>query len=113
MPIETSSPQGVTQNAGGPADSGVFMPNPQSDALVVFGVTGDLAYKKIIPSIYHLARRGRLAGPVLGVAREQWSLQRLRERISASVRAHESDVDDAALAALCERLRIVGGDYRD
>lgn len=87
--------------------------HPESDALVIFGVTGDLAYKKIIPSIYKLARRGRLTLPVLGVAREQWSLQRLRERISASVRAHESDIDEAALAALCERMRIVGGDYRD
>jgi glucose-6-phosphate 1-dehydrogenase len=87
--------------------------HPGSDALVIFGVTGDLAYKKVIPSIYKLERRGRLAGPVLGVARPQWSLQRLRERISASVRAHESDVDEAALAALCGRVRIVGGDYRD
>jgi glucose-6-phosphate 1-dehydrogenase len=86
---------------------------PESDALVIFGVTGDLAYKKVIPSVYKLALRGRLPGPVLGVAREEWTLQRLRERVSASVRAHESGVDEAALAALCGRLRIVGGDYRD
>lgn len=89
------------------------MQNPQSDALVIFGITGDLAYKKVIPSIYNLVRRGRLAGPVLGVAREQWDLQRLRERITASVRGHVEPVDEAALAALCERLRIVAGDYRD
>lgn len=89
------------------------MQNPRSDALVIFGITGDLAYKKVIPSIYNLARRGRLAGPVLGVAREQWDLQRLRERITASVRGHVDSVDEAALASLCERLRIVAGDYRD
>lgn len=84
-----------------------------SDALVIFGITGDLAYKKVIPAIYNLVRRGRLAGPVLGVAREQWSLQRLRERISASVREHVDSVDEAALATMCERLRFVAGDYRD
>ncbi|HEU5482432.1 MAG TPA: glucose-6-phosphate dehydrogenase [Sphingomicrobium sp.] len=89
------------------------MQNPRSDALVIFGITGDLAYKKVIPSIYNLARRGRLAGPVLGVAREQWDLQRLRERVAASVRGHVDPVDGAALAALGERLRIVAGDYRD
>lgn len=89
------------------------MQNPESDALVIFGISGDLAYKKIIPSIYNLVRRGRMAGPVLGVARDQWSLQRLRKRISASVRAHDDHVDEEALAALCGRLRFVAGDYRD
>ena len=53
-----------------------------SDALVIFGISGDLAFKKIIPSIYNLLQRGRLPATVIGVAREQWSLQRLRERIS-------------------------------
>jgi glucose-6-phosphate 1-dehydrogenase len=89
------------------------MQNLESDALVIFGISGDLAYKKIIPSIYNLVRRGRLTAPVLGVAREQWSVPRLRERVSASVRASGNHIDEAALAALCERLRIVAGDYRD
>ncbi len=89
------------------------MQDPESDALVIFGISGDLAYKKIIPSIYNLVRRGRLAGEVLGVAREQWSLQRLRDRISESVREHANDIDEAALATMRERLRIVAGDYRD
>ncbi|MGH8569842.1 MAG: hypothetical protein ACREXU_18025, partial [Gammaproteobacteria bacterium] len=65
----------------------VLANDSDSDALVIFGISGDLAFKKIIPSIYNLVRRGRLAGAVIGVAREQWSLQRLRERIDASVRA--------------------------
>jgi glucose-6-phosphate 1-dehydrogenase len=89
------------------------MQNLASDALVIFGISGDLAYKKILPSVYNLVRRGRLASPVLGVAREQWSLERLRERATASVRAHGNHIDEAALGALCERLRIVAGDYRD
>ena len=85
----------------------------ESDALVVFGISGDLAFKKVIPSIYELVRRGRLAGPVLGLAREQWSLARIQDRVSESVRAHADSVDEAALADLCGRLRFIGGDYRD
>src|SRR5688572_7708849 len=84
-----------------------------SDALVVFGVTGDLAFKKIIPSIYELVRRGRLAGPVIGMGREPWSLARMQDRVSESVRAHAHSVDEAALADLCSRLRFVAGDYRE
>lgn len=84
-----------------------------SDAVVIFGISGDLAYKKIIPSIYNLVRRGRLASPVIGVAREQWSVQRLTERMAASVRAQGVHVDEESLAALCGRLRLVAGDYRD
>ena len=70
-----------------------------SDALVIFGISGDLAFKKIIPSIYNLVRRGRLPAAVIGVAREQWSLQRLRERISESVRAQGNQVDETSLCA--------------
>lgn len=84
-----------------------------SDALVIFGISGDLAYKKIIPSIYNLVRRARFVAPVIGVAREQWSLQRLEERVAASVRAQGNEVDAATLAALCGRLRLVAGDYRN
>ena len=87
--------------------------HPGSDALVVFGISGDLALRKVIPAIYGLARRGRLAGPVVGMGREPWDLARLRERVAASVHAHASSVDEAALSDLCARLRCVGGDYRD
>jgi glucose-6-phosphate 1-dehydrogenase len=81
----------------------------ESDALVIFGITGDLAYKKIIPAIYGLMRRGRLNGPVLGVARDGWSPDRIR----ASLRDHGGDVDEAGIASLQDRLRYVTGDYRD
>jgi glucose-6-phosphate 1-dehydrogenase len=84
-----------------------------SDALVVFGISGDLAFRKIIPSIYELVRRGWLAGPVVGMGREPWDLVRLSDRVSESVRAHADSVDEPALADLCGRLRFVGGDYRD
>jgi glucose-6-phosphate 1-dehydrogenase len=85
----------------------------ESDALVIFGITGDLAYKKIIPAVYNLVRHGRLNGPVLGVARDSWSPERLRERVQLSIREHTAGVDQATVAALGERLRLVAGDYRD
>ena len=85
----------------------------ESDALVIFGISGDLAFRKIIPSIYRLLRRGRLAGPVFGLAREKWSLERIRDRVSESVHANADPVDEAALSELCRRLRFVAGDYRD
>ncbi len=86
---------------------------PESDALVIFGIGGDLAFRKVIPSVYALARRGRIAGPVVGMGRESWDLDRLRDRVAESVRAHADRVDEAALADLCGRLRFVAGDYRD
>jgi glucose-6-phosphate 1-dehydrogenase len=88
-------------------------PQPGSDALVIFGVTGDLAFKKIIPALHNLARRGRLGFPVVGVAREGWTLERLRERCAASLRTHGGEIDPAASEELLEHLRYVGGDYRD
>jgi len=85
----------------------------ESDALVVFGITGDLAYKKIVPAIHNLVRRGRLQGPVVGVARPDWSLERLKERIAASLREHGGDADQNSIAQLAARMRYVSGDYRD
>ncbi len=85
----------------------------RADALVIFGITGDLAYKKIIPAVESLVRRGRHNGPVLGVARESWTRERLEERVAASLREHGNGVDEAAFTALCKQLRYVTGDYRD
>jgi glucose-6-phosphate 1-dehydrogenase len=84
-----------------------------SDALVIFGLTGDLAFKKIIPAIAGLAHRGRFNGRVLGVAREEWTPDRLSERVCASLRAQGEGYDDAAAKALAARIRYVAGDYRD
>jgi len=84
----------------------------RSDALVFFGATGDLAYKKIFPALQAMVRRGRLDAPVVGVARPGWSLQQLRERARASVAEH-GGVDAVAFQKLASLLRYVEGDYAD
>src|SRR5579863_10238313 len=83
-----------------------------ADALVLFGATGDLCYKKIYPSLYHLVRRGHLAVPVIGVARAGWKLQQLVERVRESVHKEVKAVDESVLDKLIELLRYVDGDYR-
>jgi len=89
------------------------METPRSDALVFFGATGDLAYKKIFPALQAMARRGHLTVPVIGIAREGWSLERLRERARASVADHGGGVDPAGFPKLMSLLRYVEGDYTD
>jgi glucose-6-phosphate 1-dehydrogenase len=88
------------------------MDQPQSDALVFFGATGDLAYKQIFPSLQRLAKRGKLNGPVIGVAKAGWNLDQLKARAKDSVEKH-GGVDPVGLPALLERLRYVDGDYSD
>ena len=61
---------------------------PYSDAVVFFGATGDLAYKQIFPSLQQLAKRGKLAGPVIGVAKAGWNLDQLKQRAKDSVEKH-------------------------
>ena len=89
------------------------MAGPDSDALVIFGITGDLAYRKIIPAVASLVSRGRINGPVLGVARSEWTLDQLQQRVRASIREHGNGLDEATVASLCGRLRYVMGDYRE
>jgi glucose-6-phosphate 1-dehydrogenase len=84
----------------------------RSDALVFFGATGDLAYKKIFPSLQAMVRRGRLDLPVIGVAKAGWNLDRLRARARESVEKH-GGLDPAAFERLCGLLRYVDGDYND
>jgi glucose-6-phosphate 1-dehydrogenase len=83
-----------------------------SDALVFFGATGDLAYKKIFPALQSLTRRGRLNVPVVGVGKSAYSVEKLVERARASVTAH-GGLDEAAFAQLASRLRYVDGDFGD
>ena len=85
---------------------------PASDALVLFGVTGDLAYKKIFPALQAMAKRGTLSFPVVGVARSGWVRDQLVERAQASVTEH-GGLDPSAFAILESRLRYVEGDYQD
>ena len=83
-----------------------------ADALVFFGITGDLAYKKIFPALYAMARRGQLGAPVIGVARNGWGLDQLAARMADSLAAHGAR-DSAAQGRLRELLRYVDGDYQD
>ncbi len=85
---------------------------PRSDALVFFGATGDLAYKKIFPALQALARRGRLDVPVIGVAKSEWTREQLIERARASVTEY-GGLDEQAFAKLARLLRYVDGDYGD
>ena len=88
------------------------MAQPLSDALVVFGVTGDLAFKRIFPALQAMVRHGHLNVPVLGVARSDSNLEQLRARARQSLEQH-GRIDSAAFQKLCGLLRFVGGDYED
>lgn len=87
------------------------MTNIQSDALVFFGATGDLAYKKIFPALQAMVKRGHLNVPVVGVAKAGWNLDQLRARAHDSLEKH-GGVDPAAFAKLSSLLRYVDGDYQ-
>ena len=88
------------------------MSDNHSDALVFFGATGDLAYKKIFPALQAMVKRGHLDVPVIGVAKPGWSLDQLRARAHDSLEKH-GGVDPAAFEKLSGLLGFVGGDYRD
>ena len=83
-----------------------------SDALVLFGASGDLAFKKIYPALHALAKRGTLVATVVGVARSGWTRDQLVDRARASIKAHGA-LDAAAFEQLASRLRYVDGDYND
>jgi glucose-6-phosphate 1-dehydrogenase len=83
-----------------------------SDALVFFGATGDLAWKKIFPSLQAMARRGNLEVPVIGVANAGWTLDQFRARALDSVEKH-GGLDRTAFEKLNDLLRYVDGDYKD
>ena len=84
-----------------------------SDALVFFGATGDLAYKKIFPSLQAMIKRGHLDAPVIGVAKAGWGLDQLKARAKDSLEKHGGGVDPTAFAKLTSLLRYVDGDYKD
>jgi glucose-6-phosphate 1-dehydrogenase len=88
------------------------MSDSHSDALVFFGATGDLAYKKIFPSLQAMIKRGHLNVPVVGVAKAGWGLDQLRARAKDSLEKH-GGLDPAAFEKLVSLLRYVDGDYQD
>ena len=85
---------------------------PESDALVFFGATGDLAYKMIFPALQAMAGRGQLDFPVIGVAKAGWNLDQLKARARASLEEN-GGIDEPAFKRLCDRLRYIDGDYED
>ncbi len=88
------------------------MTAPSSDALVFFGATGDLAYKKIFPALQALIRHGDLDMPIIGMARAGWTLDKLRDRARDSLEQN-GGVDADAFAKMSAQLKYVDGDYGD
>jgi glucose-6-phosphate 1-dehydrogenase len=89
------------------------MSNSHSDALVLFGVTGDLAHKMVIPALYAMVKRGTLKVPVIGVAFPKWTLDQLHARVTDSIE-HTGGIDDKrAFQSLLSLLQYVSGDYKD
>ncbi len=84
-----------------------------SDALVFFGATGDLAYKKIFPALQSMIRHGQLNMPVVGVAKAGWNLTQMQARIKASLDEHGGGADPQVLEKLFATLQYVDGDYND
>ena len=84
-----------------------------SDALVLFGVTGDLAHKMIFPALYAMVKRGALKVPVIGVAFPKWSLARLHKRVTDSIERAGGIDNKRAFKLLLSRLKYVSGDYQD
>ena len=83
-----------------------------SDALVVFGLMGDLGAKKIFPALQALVRHGHLKGPVIGVAKTERTSEQIRDKVHESLE-HHGGIDRQAFISLLESLRYVSGDYRD
>src|SRR5664279_6087922 len=89
------------------------MTTSRSDALVIFGVTGDLAHKMIFPALYAMVKRGALKVPVIGVALPKWSLARLHKRATDSIMQSGGIDNKRAFHHLLSLLKYVSGDYAD
>src|ERR1700733_2570891 len=88
------------------------MNTKQSDALVFFGATGDLAYKKVFPAIQNLIQHGHLDVPAIGVAKAGWNLEQYQARARDSLEKH-GGIDESAFSRLLKLLRYVDGDYNE
>ena len=84
----------------------------RSDALVIFGATGDLVFKKIFPALYAMELRGHLTVPIIGVARSAWTIEQFRARFRASIEKH-AGFDEAVFIKIQERLHYISGEYGD
>jgi glucose-6-phosphate 1-dehydrogenase len=86
---------------------------PQADALVIFGITGDLAKRQTFKALYRLEQRELLCCPVIGVAVEDWSMEQLLERARESIETGGEKVDKAVFDGLAKRLSYISGDFND
>jgi glucose-6-phosphate 1-dehydrogenase len=84
----------------------------RSDALVLFGASGDLAHKKIFPALYAMFRRGRLSIPIIGIAKSQWSLDEFRAHVLDAI-GQSGNFDRQAAKPFLQLLKYVNGDYND
>lgn len=90
------------------------MSRPRSDAIVLFGATGDLAYKKLFPALARMSERGQIDGmPIVGVASRDWNDDQLRTRARASLADDGEEYDPAAVERLIAAIGYVSGDYKD
>jgi glucose-6-phosphate 1-dehydrogenase len=88
-------------------------PTLPADALVIFGITGDLAKKMTFRALYRLEKRGKLECPIVGVAIDEWSVEQLREHAREAIAATIEDPDEDVFARLADRISYVQGDYAD
>ena len=95
----------------GRADSA--QPTQSADALVIFGITGDLAKVMTFRSLYRLERRGLIHCPIVGVAANEWSVEQLRERARSSIESTGEPIDEAVFARFADRLSYVQGVFTD
>ena len=89
------------------------MERRDSDAIVLFGATGDLCYRKIYPALYNLVRRKLVTVPVIGVARAGWTLEQFAKRVQDSLEAFVPAREEDAVQRLIGLLRYVDGDYKE
>jgi glucose-6-phosphate 1-dehydrogenase len=81
--------------------------------MVIFGITGDLAKKMTLRALYRLERRGVLSCPIVGVARDEWSDEALREHARRAIEAAGETIDEATFQRLAQRFSMISGDYAD
>jgi glucose-6-phosphate 1-dehydrogenase len=89
------------------------MSEREADALVIFGITGDLARTQTLRSLYRLERRGLLTCPVIGVASSDWTDTQLRKHARESLAASGEQIDERVFERLAKRLTYVSGDFTD
>jgi len=85
----------------------------RADALVLFGATGDLAKRKLFPSLYKMAAKGHLGVPIIGVSRSDWKDDDFHRHAAEAIRDAVPDAEDDVIAKVCEHLHLVTGDYAD